>query len=723
MNFKHYVLILFGFLICACSAYGQQSGLNKLTEKYYQLIEGPGSSEKWDAWRTELGSWKDSTRSLLNYKGINYQRPEYKWAASAYSTFFLMANEKTLYDKNGNYDLKGCLKKYEDRFGGVDMVVLWPTYPQLGFDDRDQYFFYRNLPGGVEGLKKLCSELHQMGKKLLIAYNPWDNKARSQGKSDEDELLRLLKEIDADGVYLDTISNVDGFLDKLQKIKPGTIMQSEIPIKPELLELVHQSWLEVGWSEKYKNLEFAEVPLLVRNRWLEQRHMIYRLTRFSHEQSTMMQNAWVNGCGLVIWENVFGTVNELNPRDRSQMNAMLPAMRYFSDFFTKGEWLPLFPMKLNRVYASQWKLGNRKLYTIVNRQEQWARGRLFSEEFVKGTRYFDIITGKEAVVRIDSGKVGVYADLAPKAIGGILSVPGKEVTPSFLEFLEVQAAAFAHRDLSNKHSLSVPILKPFARTKKYSTKAIPNAMKFVPVAPDSIMLTFTFRMRECGFYPVDGFIDYAYSQVLNEIVSVKTKVKLRNFAMDETHVTNAQFADFLRATNYSPKESTNFLKHWIDNRPPKGLENHPVVWVTLDDARAYSNWAGKRLPTEGEWQWAAQNGLDENRYPWGNTMDSTACNAGQYNATTSVRKFENGRSKQGIYDLSGNVWQLTESERTDAHNNFSILRGGAWYVNKASQWYGDQGAQTSGFGAKYLMTWPGLDRCATVGFRCVVDVE
>ena len=47
-----------------------------------------------------------------------------------------MANEKNLYDKNGNYDIKNCLKKYEDNYDGVDVVVLWPTYPQLGFDNR-----------------------------------------------------------------------------------------------------------------------------------------------------------------------------------------------------------------------------------------------------------------------------------------------------------------------------------------------------------------------------------------------------------------------------------------------------------------------------------------------------------------------------------------------------------------------------------------------------------
>ena len=92
---------------------------------------------------------------------------------------------------------------------------------------------------------------------------------------------------------------------------------------------------------------------------------------------------------------------------------------------------------------------------------------------------------------------------------------------------------------------------------------------------------------------------------------------LEPYAMDLTPVTNAQYAEFLKASGYKPKETTNFLKHWRDGAPPAGREDHPVVYVDLDDARAYAHWAGKRLPTEEEWQFAAQ-GTDGRQYPWGN---------------------------------------------------------------------------------------------------------
>ena len=716
-----FTIALLMFACFSTQLQGQNKG--KITEKYYQLIEAPTSSDQWNAWRLSLSAWRDSIRQHLNYQGENYQKKEYAWASKAYSTFFLMANESTLYDANYRFDIKRCLKKYEEDYGQVDVVVLWPTYPQLGFDNRSQYSFYRNLPGGVAALKQLCTELHQMGKKMMIAYNPWDNISRNQGLTDEEELLELLQKTGADGVYLDTISNFEGFFQQMQSSNPDAIFQSEIPIRPEVLNQVHQSWLEVGWSEKYKSLEFEEIPALVRNRWLEQRHMIYRVSRFSHEQSTLLQNAWMNGCGVVIWENVFGTVNPVNPRDRTLLRSMLPVLRQYSDFFTQGTWFPLFPTQLNRVYASQWQLGEHKLWTVINRQEQLAIGKLWEEDAVAGMRYFDLISGHEIKVKTENGKTSLYIQLPPKAIAGILAIPEKDLNPAFFDFLKSQKLLYQRADFSIKYQLPKHQLKAYQPTVKYTKTNLPKGMINIQVPPDSVTLNFSFRQREGGFYPLGDFVDFSYSQARNELTKGDVRVKLKPFAVDETLVSNAQFLQFLQASKYQPKHPENFLKHWSKGGPPPGQENHPVTWITLEDARAYAKWAGKRLPTEAEWQWAAQNGSAHTVYPWGNQFDSTLVNTGQWAGTTPVAQFVKGRTQQGLYDMSGNVWQWTESERSDAYNRYCILRGGAWYVNRGSEWYADQGAQTSSFGAKYLLTWPGLDRCATIGFRCVVDLQ
>ncbi len=153
---------------------------------------------------------------------------------------------------------------------------------------------------------------------------------------------------------------------------------------------------------------------------------------------------------------------------------------------------------------------------------------------------------------------------------------------------------------------------------------------------------------------------------------------------------------------------------------PDGLAEHPVVYVDLDDARAYAKWAGKRLPTESEWQLAAQ-GTDGRPWPWGNGFDASRCNC-DGKGTIPVRSLPDGRSPCGCYHMLGNVWEWTESARDDGHTRFVMIRGGSWFDAKGSIWYIRGGPQPCNHHVKFIRMWPGLDRCATIGFRCVVDV-
>jgi gamma-glutamyl hercynylcysteine S-oxide synthase len=720
---QFFVLVL--FLVVLVRGYSQKpDSANQLSERYWYLIESPHSPQAWDCWRNGLKEWKDSLMHSVHYDERYYTDPKYQWASKAYSTFFLMANDRSLYDSAWNYDIKKCLGRYEKEFGGVDIVLLWATYPQLGFDNRDQYTFYRNLPGGIRALKKLCDEIHAMGKKFFIAYNPWDQIARNNGKTDEEELMSLVRETGADGIFLDTISGVAGFRKKLDDAAPGVVFQSEMSPDPATLSQVQQSWMEIPvWNESFKNAEYDDVPFIIRSRWLDQRHMVYHLSRWSHEQSNIIQNAWMNGCGVVVWENVFGTMNELNARDRSLLRSMLPLMRRYSDFFAKGKWTPLYPTHLGRTYSSCWELDHQKMWTIINRGEQPAMGPLLEIKHEPGTKYYDLINGKEANTRIDHDKAWITVDLKPRAIGCILALNEKDINPDFISFMQEQAQSASRYNSNTSYQLPSHILKPIAPTKKYPLNQIPSGMIQIGVPSDSFPLPIHFRQRECGFYPAEGVTDISYTMTLDQPGMAIRKIKLNAYAMDETPVTNAEFLVFLKASRYHPAFPENFLKHWINGHPVKGEEDHPVVWISLDDARAYAAWSGKRLPTEEEWQWAAQSEDKTFLYPWGNQYDSACCNHGQTNHTSPVKEFKTGRTEQGLYDMCGNVWQFTESERNDGHNDYCILRGGSWYSTKGSGWYADQGPQQTNFASKYLFTWPGLDRCATIGFRCVVDTN
>jgi formylglycine-generating enzyme required for sulfatase activity len=191
---------------------------------------------------------------------------------------------------------------------------------------------------------------------------------------------------------------------------------------------------------------------------------------------------------------------------------------------------------------------------------------------------------------------------------------------------------------------------------------------------------------------------------------------MSGFFIDPYEVTNSEYKIFLEASGYQPEEAHNFLRHWQGGYPLH-LDKHPVTWVSREDACAYASWAGKRLPNNIEWQWAAQ-GSDGRCWPWGDQFDPNLCNTDQP-GTTPVDAFPANVSPFGIYDLVGNVWEWTDPVISDGWHRWCLLRGGSYYLPKGSSWYAEGGAQPVYHHHKFLLMASGLDRCGTIGFRCV----
>jgi formylglycine-generating enzyme required for sulfatase activity len=198
------------------------------------------------------------------------------------------------------------------------------------------------------------------------------------------------------------------------------------------------------------------------------------------------------------------------------------------------------------------------------------------------------------------------------------------------------------------------------------------------------------------------------------------RVWLDAYSIDTYEMTTARYARFLAATNREPPSYWDTVK----------LSEHgdrPVIGVNWFDAEAYCRWAGKRLPTEAEWEKAAR-GTDERNYPWGNqkpTLELANYALGARFSYSQVLRpvghYEKAKSPYGLYDLAGNVWEWVQDwydgayyEKSPEKNptgpeqgQFKVLRGGAWSELP-----------------KYLLTFgrfklPPATRNSFIGFRCV----
>jgi serine/threonine protein kinase/formylglycine-generating enzyme required for sulfatase activity len=189
----------------------------------------------------------------------------------------------------------------------------------------------------------------------------------------------------------------------------------------------------------------------------------------------------------------------------------------------------------------------------------------------------------------------------------------------------------------------------------------------------------------------------------------KKKRKLPEYWMAKTPVTNAQYARFVEAMNHAPPE------HWKGKKPPQELADHPVVYVTWEDASAFAHWAGLQLPTEEQWEKAAR-GVDGRTYPWGNKWwenewQDKFCNSEEagIGGTTPVGHFSpQGDSPYGCVDMSGNVWEWTRSWY-DTEKKHRALRGGAW--NDSNQIVR----------AAYRFDLDPTNTLGSVGFRCAQE--
>ena len=175
----------------------------------------------------------------------------------------------------------------------------------------------------------------------------------------------------------------------------------------------------------------------------------------------------------------------------------------------------------------------------------------------------------------------------------------------------------------------------------------------------------------------------------NEDEAPVREVDLPAFRIDKFEVINADFAQFVEATGYqTDAEQEGRAKNW--RSAAEGKDNHPVVYVSWNDAAAYCQWVGKRLPTEAEWEKAAR-GTDGRIYPWGNEWDPAKANVKEtgLRGTATVGSFGAGASPYGVEDMTGNVWEWT-ADWYEAYpgsdyqsdyfgQQFRVLRGGGWF--------------------------------------------
>jgi gamma-glutamyl hercynylcysteine S-oxide synthase len=672
----------------------------------------PCSQTEHEAWLADITHWKVERRIRIGYNGTRYELPALQWTQSSFMQPQMMVQDRYFYDPvAGKYTVDRYLDDLEKRYGGIDAVLIWPTYPNMGIDDRNQHDMIRSMPGGVAGVKQMVADFHRRSVRVLFPMMMWDQGTRDPGLTWPDAIASLMAKVGADGINGDTQDGVP-LAFSLAADKTGHTLAFEPEEGPADEAL---AWNVMTWGQ----YQFPFTPLVDKYKWLEPRHMVNISHRWNRDKTDDLQFAFFNGVGWESWENIWGIWNGITPRDAEATRRVSAIERAVAPFLVSPGWEPMSPMLRYGVYASRWPLGDQSLWTIVNRNEYDVEGDQIEIATRDNVHYFDLYHGAElkALAR-PGGKTVLAFSIEAKGYAAILATsaaPDQKTVALMSTMKELTATPLAN--YSHEWKFLPQQIVPIAPTK--TATSVPAGMVRVPEGD--------FLFQVSGI-EIEGFndigVDVQYPWEVSPRRFHEHPMHISSFYIDKYPATNADFKKFVDATHYHPKDDLNFLRDWKDGTYPKGWENRPVTWVSQEDARAYASWAGKRLPHEWEWQYAAQ-GTDGRLYPWGNEWDDNAVPAPEKSrrmrGPDPVDAHAKGASPFGVMDMVGNVWQWTE-EFVDEHTRAGILRGGSYYRPQGSIWYFPQAYKLNEHGKLLLMS-PSMDRSGGVGFRCVADSQ
>ena len=690
-----------------------------------ELINGPADPGDFAAWFAGMKRWRAEQLKRIGYDGAEYDRPELKWTQSSYMQPQMMIQDRYFFDPaTGKYTVDRYLDDLEKRFGGIDAVLIWPTYPNMGIDNRNQFDLFHDMPGGIEGIRRMVADFHRRNVRVLFPIMLWDQGTRDVGKPEADALAEELTAVGADGVNGDTMIAIPRQF-RLASDKTG----HPLAFEPEHL-LVDEplAWNNMNWGQAVPAQSspsvFQEKMLVYppeyvdKYKWFEPRHMNNISDRWQRDKTLDLQYAFFNGVGMETWENIWGIWNGITPRDGETIRRIAKIERRFSPWLVSAGWVPHTPVVQFQVYASKWPGKGSTLWTLINQNEFDINGEQIVVPYKAGEKFFDVWHGVELKPAIAGDQATLSFTIEGQGFGAVIAVdPGAEMPAGLNQFLEEIHKLNSVRldSFSNQWHVLTQQLVPIHATKPAASA--PEGMVAIPGG------TFNFRVSGIEIEGGDwNGVDVQYPWEDSPRRDHVHTMHIAPFYMDRYSVTNAQFKKFLDATHYHPRDDHNFLRDWKNGTYPEGWDNKPVTWVSLEDARAYAAWAGKRLPHEWEWQYAAA-GNDGRKYPWGDDWQADAVPATDrgrdLRAPDDVDAHPQGKSLFGVEDLVGNVWQWTD-EYVDEHTRAAILRGGSYYRPQGSRWYFPQAYKLHEHG-KYLLTAPSEDRAGTLGFRCVVD--
>jgi len=555
-----------------------------------ELCPAPWYGQDYNNYLDQLKAYKSSARSQSGFNGDQYL--QVNWTATNIVHAQVHPYDRYIYDRDSHeYTVKKYVDYTRQRYGGVDSILLWPTYTQIGVDDRNQYDLHRVLPGGKKALKKMIEEFHSLGVKVLLPYNPWDYLSRDERVSDAEALDSLIIDVGADGFNGDTLGTIPReFWD--YAVSRGAYLAMEPEAYGSMSDV---SFITLGWGYYFSGWDcvanelgqgtcYDSIPGVDRMKIIDGRRMTHVTDRWLVDKIVPLQIAYFNANGFNVWENVWGVYNNVTDRDAEVIRRTSHILRYFSQsgHTTIGvpDWQPHYPTTASNshVHSSMFRLrrdawgGDTQLVLFINFSDEPVSGIGFDLHWWKVNHIYDCWSGKSLA---NSSQLSL--SLEARGFGCIFaseSEPPKE--RGFAEFL------------SERQKMTMQPISQFSK----DFQGLQQQMREMPsaIASDASGMvlipktTFDFKASGLEIEGTNLWVDFQFPWELMPNRYHSQSMTIGPFYMDKHPVTNAQFSAFIKSSGYQPRDPTNFLKHWITWTSAQDLNCWPNGDSTTDNS-------------------------------------------------------------------------------------------------------------------------------------------
>jgi len=655
--------------------------------KRFETILYPNGSIQYNIWLAPYkGSWQNGLLKVFRDKKLYdlsyfndslYKRKDLAWVRNTYLMHLMMSWDKFFYNATQNkYTLPSFVDRGNKLYGGDDIITIWPSWPTLGLDQRNQFDLYKDLPGGLSAIKKISNDLIAENKHLFVSYNPWDVDTHKQNHYSG--LSWLINNTNADGVVLDTQgSSSDTLQNSADTVRKGVIMYSEGMAVPKDMQGII--------AGRVHNALYYP-PMLNLNKFIQPGFSIYRVAELYKEPiQREFATSFFNGYGTEI--NIMAAGQpEWVEKQYAFLGKTTQLLRQLSDNFNSNNATPLIPTTADSIWVNQWTTPQKIVYTIYSTIPQGYKNDLFEVSQKYNWHFVDVYHHKLLKPTFKKGKYFIEAEtdaFHQKYLGTnnegtvdcIIHVPKLLETTVVNNTLQIQVTknTIIKRDYSyldntelaihiwtsevgwGKPNLVLPYKNKTIDINKIAERFEGKIIiQVVQLTKDAFgnknnritLLDEQIEYLNAGIPRLKENIEPISNHSFNNTNLLDTtnmvKIEKGTFLFKQTHgddfiaypsivdtnlidmpsywmdkylVTNADFYKFIQESKYQPTDTVNYLKHWVAGAPLVTDYKKPVVYISYEDAQAYAHWNHKILPSEIQWQFAGQtSSLQE--WPW-----------------------------------------------------------------------------------------------------------